>query len=42
MRLTHKKRYFHTNLVNFFEAVNYHTKKNNKTKQSAFHTDLVN
>ena len=41
MRLTRKKRYFHTNFVNFFESVNYH-KKNEKTKQSAFHTDLVN
>jgi len=28
MRLTHKKRYFHTNFVHFFEAVNFHTKKN--------------
>ena len=37
-----KKRYFHTNLVHFFEAVNYHTKITKKTKQSAFHTDLVN
>jgi hypothetical protein len=39
---TQKKRYFHTNLVHFFEAVNYHTKKTKKNKQSAFHTDLVN
>ncbi len=37
-----KQRYFHTNLVHSFEAVNYHTKKSKKTKQSAFHTDLVN
>ena len=27
MRLTHKKQYFHTNFVHFFEAVNYRTKK---------------
>jgi len=24
------------------EAVNYHTKKTKKTKQDAFHTDIVN
>ena len=43
MRLTHKKTVFiHTNFVYFFEAVNYHTKTTKKTKQSAFHTDLVN
>jgi len=37
-----KKRYFHTNFVHFFEAVNYHTKTTKKTKQNAFHTDLIN
>jgi hypothetical protein len=37
-----KKRYFHTNSVHFFEAVNFHTKKTKNTKQSAFHTDSVN
>jgi len=42
MRLTQKKRYFHTSFVQYFEAVNYHTKKTKKTKQSVFHTDLVN
>ena len=42
MRLTYKKRYFHTNFVHYFGAVNYRTKKTKKTKQSAFHTDLVN
>ena len=44
MRLTHKITvfYFHTNFVHIFEAVNYHTKKKRKTKQSALHTDLVN
>ena len=26
-----KKRYFHTNFVHFFEAVNYHTKKTKNT-----------
>jgi len=35
MRLTHKK-------TVFFEAVNYHAKKTKKTKQSAFHADLIN
>ena len=29
-------------LSTFFEAVNYHTQKTKKAKQSAFHTDLVN
>jgi hypothetical protein len=42
MRLTHKTTVFHTNFVHIFEAVNYHTKKKRKTKQSALHTDLVN
>ncbi len=42
MRLTYKKRVFNTNFVHFFEAVNYHTKKTKKTKQSALHTNLVN
>jgi hypothetical protein len=42
MRLTHTKTVFPQNFVHFFEAVNYHTKKTKKTKQSAFHTDLVN
>jgi len=37
-----KKRYFHTNFVHFFEAVNYHKKKTKKIEHSAFHTDLVN
>ena len=40
MRLTHKKTVFSHKLCTFFEAVNYHTKKTKKTKQSAFHTDL--
>jgi len=43
MRLTHKKTVFsHKLSIHFFEAVNYHTKITKKTKQSAFHTDLVN
>jgi len=37
-----KKRFFHGNFLRFFGAVNYHTKKIKTTKQSAFHTDLVN
>ena len=38
-----KKRIFQTtNFVHIFEAVNYHTKKKRKTKQSDLHTDLVN
>ncbi len=40
MRLTHKIRYFHTNFVHIFEAVNYHKKI--EEKHSALHTDLVN
>ncbi len=42
MRLKHKIKFFHTNFVHIFEAVNYHTKKKRKTAQSALHTDLVN
>ena len=39
MRLTQKKRYFHTNFVYIFEAVNYHTQKK-KDKHSALHTNF--
>ena len=31
-----------TQTVHIFEAVNYHTKKKRKTKQSDLYTDLVN
>jgi len=36
---TQKNGIFTQTLYIFFEAVNYHTKKTKKTKQSAFHTD---
>ena len=39
---TQKNGIFTQTLYFFFEAVNYHTKKNKITEQSAFHTDLVN
>jgi len=41
MRLTHKKTVISLKLCTHFEAVNYHTKKKRKTKQSDLHTDLV-
>jgi hypothetical protein len=39
---TQKNGHFTQTFVHIFEAVNYHTKKKRKTKQSDLHTDLVN
>ncbi len=42
MRLTHKKTVFSHKLSTFFWSSKLSHKKTKKTKQSAFHTDLVN
>jgi len=41
MRLTHKKTVFSHKLSTFFWSSKLSHKKTKKTKQSAFHTDLV-